>query len=75
MSFKAKEKDIREFFDGLPISRIKLVKNKEGNPSGLAYVEFSKYPALKAALDLKEGSLKGRKFQIIKSDREITDKK
>lgn len=62
LSFKAKEKDIREFFEGMPISRVKMVKNKEGNPAGLAYVEFTKYPALQAALDLKEGTIKGRKF-------------
>ncbi len=71
LSFKSREKDIREFFAEFEISKVHVVKDGD-QPKGYAFVEFSKLEDMNAALAMKEGVMNNRKFIIIKSNRDIT---
>jgi len=75
LSFKAREDEILELFKHLSVEKLEICRNSNMMPLGFAYVEFTNYASTQAALDMNHGEIKGREFQIVKSDRKITFRK
>ena len=75
LAFKVTERDLFDFFGMENLRQIKIVRDDKGRNRGMAYVEFRNHAKLSHALDLKTGALRGRDFSIVKSDRQITNKK
>jgi RNA recognition motif-containing protein len=75
LSFKVTEEDLKNFFKDLSINKIEIVKNQRGISRGFAYIDFGSLHDLSAALEIQKGILYDREFSILKSDREITNKK
>ncbi|EGR28246.1 hypothetical protein IMG5_180460, partial [Ichthyophthirius multifiliis] len=75
ISFKTRESDIREFFTNYIIDQILIAKDLDGKPKGYAYVSFKDQNTLYKVLQIKKGIIKNREFEILKSDRQITNRK
>lgn len=56
----------------MELSQITISKDKDGRPRGFAFVEFEKQKDFKSALTMLGLEMKGRKLEILKSDRKIT---
>ena len=74
LPFKIKEGDVSGLFGEIDTKRVSIAKDEKGKPRGFAFVEFWKFADLTAALEKKDYTLKNRKIEVVKSDREITEK-
>lgn len=78
LSYKAIPEDIRDFFsfhEIYHINAIEIPHTDTGKSRGIAYIEFERFIDFQKALDLKVGKIRGRDFKILRSDRQITQKK
>lgn len=77
LSFKAKEKDVEDFFKQreLKTEKVLIVRDQNKRSLGYGYAEFKNFQDFEVALKIREGEIKGRKFDIQMSDREITEQK
>lgn len=80
LNFKAKEKDIKEFFSSNGIAEdsileILLIKDDQQKPKGFGFVEFDSQENLEKAIGLSGKLIKNRPVVIKISKRNITSKK
>lgn len=68
LPFKVKDKHIKEFFFPVKCSDIRLVKNKKGQPSGRAFVDFESEKDLEKALKRDKDYLEGRYIELFRDD-------
>eukprot|EP01137_Pigoraptor_chileana_P025362 Opistho-2@94757 len=73
LSWEATEDDLARFFDGLKISSIRLVEDREtGKKRGFGYVEFQDANSLKGAVDLTGRPFMNRDIKIDVSESKNT---
>ena len=66
LPFRAKEKDVQEFFAPLNVIGIRLPLNPKGKPSGNAFVDFECEKDLKEALKRDKDYMKGRYIELFR---------
>lgn len=65
MSFDSTESDVSAFFEGLPVTTVRIVtEGFTGKSKGFGYVEFATLDALKDALARSGGQITGRAVRI-----------
>ncbi|KAL6074989.1 Asparagine-rich protein (ARP protein) [Balamuthia mandrillaris] len=77
LPWSASEEDVRQFFDGLNVVEqpdgVHLIHNRNGRPSGVAYVQFATAEEAKAALDRHNNYLGDRYIEVYASNEEKRD--
>lgn len=68
LPFKIKDKHIIEFFSPIKVVNIRLVKNKKGQPSGIAFIDFKCKEDLEKALKRDKDYLEGRYIELFKDE-------
>ncbi len=71
LAFKAKEKDIIEFFKDFSLEDVCIPENDQGKSKGFAFVKFKNENEFYEALSMKKGTIKSKTFEIHRSDRDI----
>ncbi|RUS31719.1 hypothetical protein BC938DRAFT_477220 [Jimgerdemannia flammicorona] len=64
LPFDTTDDDLGGFFDGLKISKIRIVKDHDEKPKGFGYVEFEDQESLKNALTLSGEQFNSRQIRI-----------
>ena len=66
LPFKVKEKHIKDFFAPLRLLDIRMIENKEGKPTGCAFVDFGSENDIKEALKRDRDCIQGRYIELFK---------
>ena len=66
LPFKVKEKHIRDFFAPLRLLDIRMIENKEGKPTGCAFVDFGSENDIKEALKRDRDCIQGRYIELFR---------
>ncbi|KAM0789775.1 hypothetical protein ACM66B_006628 [Microbotryomycetes sp. NB124-2] len=64
LTFEIVDDDLRDFFNGLEVTSVRLVSGQDGRPKGFGYVEFAKADDLRQALTMTGMDLGGRVTRI-----------
>ncbi|WKY08243.1 hypothetical protein Q1695_007614 [Nippostrongylus brasiliensis] len=64
LPYSAKESDIRDFFEGIPVTTITMSSSHNGRPSGECYCELSSKQDTLKALDLHRKEMEGRYIEV-----------
>ncbi|KAJ1900982.1 Eukaryotic translation initiation factor 4B, partial [Kickxella alabastrina] len=65
LSFNADEAALRDFFAGLPVDSVRLIRDRENDkPKGYGYVQFADLESLKVAVGMDGRDLGGRPVRI-----------
>ena len=75
LPFKVKDKHISEFFSPMKCVDIRLVKNKKGQPSGRAFVDFECKEDQEKALKRNKDYLEGRYIELFRDDSKMFGQK
>lgn len=74
LPFKAREQHIKDFFSPLRILDIRIIKNKNGKPSGCAFVDFASENDIMEALKRDRDFIEGRYIELFRDKEERTNK-
>ena len=66
LPFKVKEKHIKDFFAPLRLLDIRMIENKEGKPTGCAFVDFGSENNIKEALKRDRDCIQGRYIELFR---------
>lgn len=66
LPFKAKEKEIMDFFSPLKLEDIRIIKNSKGKPTGAAFVDFSSEADVKEALRRNKDCMQNRYIELFR---------
>ena len=66
LPFKVKEKHIKDFFAPLRLLDIRMIENKEGKPTGCAFVDFGSENDIKEALKRDRDCIQGRYIELFR---------
>ena len=66
LPFKVKEKHIKDFFAPLRLLDIRMIENKEGKPTGCAFVDFGSENDMKEALKRDRDCIQGRYIELFR---------
>ena len=66
LPFKVKEKHIKDFFAPLRLLDIRMIENKEGKPTGCAFVDFGSENDIKQALKRDRDCIQGRYIELFR---------
>ena len=66
LPFKVKEKHIKDFFAPLRLLDIRMIENKEGKPTGCAFVDFGSENEIKEALKRDRDCIQGRYIELFR---------
>ncbi|XP_073257669.1 probable RNA-binding protein 19 isoform X2 [Porites lutea] len=66
LPFKVKEKHIKDFFAPLRLLDIRMIENKEGKPTGCAFVDFGSENDIKEALTRDRDCIQGRYIELFR---------
>ena len=66
LPFKVKEKHIKDFFAPLRLLEIRMIENKEGKPTGCAFVDFGSENDIKEALKRDRDCIQGRYIELFR---------
>ena len=66
LPFKVKEKHIKDFFAPLSLLDIRMIENKEGKPTGCAFVDFGSENDIKEALKRDRDCIQGRYIELFR---------
>ena len=72
LPFKVKEKHIRDFFAPLRLLDIRMIENKEGKPTGCAFVDFGSENDIKEALKRDRDCIQGRYIELFRDKEKDT---
>jgi len=72
--FKATQKQIREFFDGIKLTRVQILTKPDGRPSGDGLVEFENEQDMKEAMLKDKENMGERYIDVIKTTGEEMDR-
>lgn len=64
LTFETEEDELRDFFQDLSPTSVRLVKDPQGKPKGFGYVEFAAQAGLKSALERSGANLAGRSIRV-----------
>lgn len=64
LPFNVVEEQLAEFFGGLSIKEIRLVKNSDGRSKGYAFIEFETVNDLRSSLTATDSLISGRKIIV-----------
>ena len=66
LPFKVKEKHIKDFFAPLRLLDLRMIENKEGKPTGCAFVDFGSENDIKEALKRDRDCIQGRYIELFR---------
>ena len=66
LPFKVKEKHIKDFFAPLRLLDIRMIENREGKPTGCAFVDFGSENDIKEALKRDRDCIQGRYIELFR---------
>ena len=66
LPFKVKEKHIKDFFAPLRLLDIRMIENKEGKPTGCAFVDFGSENDIKKALKRDRDCIQDRYIELFR---------
>ena len=72
LPFKVKEKHIKDFFAPLRLLDIRIIENKEGKPTGCAFVDFGSENDIKEALKRDRDCIQGRYIELFRDKEKDT---
>ena len=72
LPFKVKEKHIKDFFAPLRLLDIRMIENKEGKPTGCAFVDFGSENDIKEALKRDRDCIQGRYIELFRDKEKDT---
>jgi len=72
--FKATQKQIREFFEGIKLARVQILNKPDGRPSGDGLVEFENETDMKQAMLKDKENMGERYIDVIKTTGEEMDR-
>jgi len=64
LAFDLTEGELQQFFSGLKIKSIKIIKDKDEKPKGFGYIEFEELDGLKDALSKSGSNFSGRTIRV-----------